>query len=174
MPANRRGPTIGAVGRLALPTSRCRVSDDNELSWRDIIKVGLIVAVLSFLLLFFGGLALKTYDELRYQGPGEPLDLAWLVGLVFFSVGGAVAIGTITIAWRWMHRRPSQPQWGMAFVLLAIVLFGILVWPTPWKYREFGCKVYQLNRFFGGYREVTTLPSCEQTTAAAPVKEPKP
>lgn len=150
------------------------MSDPNkDLSWRDIITVGLIVAALSGLVLLFGGLALKAYARLRYDGGAAPPYNWWWIGvLVVFSLGGAIAIGTISVAWRWMHRKRAQPQWGMAFVLLAVILFGLLVWPTPWKYKEFGCKVYHLNRFVGGYRKVADLPSCEPpaTAASVPIK----
>ena len=123
------------------------------LAWR--------VAVVSFLVLFFGALALRAYWVLRFARPETVWDWEWVLSLLVFAVCGAVTTGTLAVAWRLMHRKKAAPNWSMAFVLLGVLLFGLLVWPTPWTYREYGCQVFQINRFVGSRTPIAQLPSCD-------------
>jgi hypothetical protein len=146
------------------------VDEEGKISWPRLVWIGLLAAVLSYLVLYYGGEALKSYNTLR-GGPEipPPPTTDWSRWLKRLSVGGGIAIGALVLAWRLIYRMEGQPHVGMALAVLAVVLFGIFVWPTPWKYEQFGCAVYQINRVRGHFQEVTKVPSCEQaqTPAAA-------
>lgn len=146
------------------------MSDDQneDLSWMEVIKVGRLAAAISFLALVSLGVALRAYSALRFPEEVAQPEGAWWLWLFEFGVGGAVMVGTVAVAWRLANRKRSAPRWGMAVVFLSIVLFGLLVWPTPWTFREYGCKVFQINRVLGRPTEVTTLPSCETKDTVAP------
>lgn len=140
----------------------------DDVGPKDLWDLGWKTGVVSFLALCFGGLALRAYSVLRFKEPTklpEPtklLDFDWLLSLVIFGLCGAVTIATLVVAWRLVHRKRSAPNWSMAFVLLCIVLFTLLVWPTPWTYREYGCQVFQINRFIGSRTPIAQLPSCDE------------
>lgn len=79
--------------------------------------------------LFFGGLSVRGLAGL----------LAWQVKpdwwqfvgmLLMFSVGG----GVVVALWGLGNRR--RPRWRLGLVVLALILFGLLVWPTPFKYHK--------------------------------------
>ena len=146
-------------------------NDPKDLPVREIFKLGGEAVALSFLVLFFGGLAHRAYSVLRYKEPEAVLSCGlncdWVKSLLVFAVCGAVTVGTILFAWRLSHPKRSSPGWGLAAALLAVVLFGLLVWPTPWTYREYGCEIFQINRFVGSRERIARLP-CEPE-AAQPV-----
>lgn len=144
----------------------------DELSpWR-IIWYGLLTAIIVFLVLYAGGYAYGLYQSLRFRDPLVVLDGAWGTQLRSFALFGAMAAGTMVAAWRIINR--TQPNWSAALVLLAVFLFGLLIWPTPWTYREFGCKVFQINRFVGRPTEVVTLPACEPQKSEVVIRETRP
>lgn len=137
---------------------------DRKLPWLRLLWLGLLAAALSFLVLYFGGFGLKAYHGVRFDSTWP--ESRWWDLLRLFSLGGAVAIGTLTLCWRLIHRVEGQSHSGTALVVVGVVLFGFLVWPTPWTYRQFGCTVFQINRIMGHYREVAKMPSCEPAAVA--------
>ena len=142
-----------------------KAGPDGKIPPLKLLWLGLLAAVISFAVLYFGNVGLKGYYGLKFNDPQFP-GPAWWEWLRWLSLGGAVTIGALTVAWRLINRVEGQAHWGMALTLIAAVLFAFLVWPTPWMYRQYGCTVYQINRFYGNSTEVTTIPSCEPAPAA--------
>lgn len=144
-----------------------------ELSLLEIFRTALWAAGLSCLLLVSLGLARRAYSALRVPGaqlpPGAWLPSHdWLQTVVLLAVSGGVSVGILVFTWRLVHRKRWAPSWGMAMFLLVIVLFALLIWPTPWTYREYGCKVFQINRILGTRSEVVGLPGCEDKETGEP------
>ncbi len=133
----------------------------------ELWTLGWETAAVSWAVLFFGGLALRAYAVLSFGEPKPLLDCDWLLSLFVFSVCGAVAIAVLAVGWRLAHRKRAAPGWGLAFILLAVMLFALLVWPTPWTYRQFGCEVYRVNRILGNQSRVARLPSCDDRPVSA-------
>ena len=144
------------------------LDEDGKLPWLQLLWIGLLAAVLSYLVLYHGGEALKSYNELRGgQNDPTPRRADWPDWLKRLSMGGGIAIGALVLAWRLIYRTEGQAHMSTALAVLAVLLFGIFVWPTPWKYEQFGCGVYQINRVRGEFHEVTRVPSCEQVPSPA-------
>jgi hypothetical protein len=122
---------------------------------------GLLAAFIVFLVLYAAGYAFGLYHSLRFRDPSVILDGAWGSHLRLFALAGGLVAGTLVAAWRLINRERGEANWTSALIILAVFLFGLLVWPTPWTYHEFGCKVFQINRFVGRATEVTRLPACE-------------
>src|SRR5688572_3337458 len=97
-----------------------------------VLRVGVYAAIVIVLVVFGMGAMLRAYSELRPGGKVwiRPDDWFWpLVGLSFTS---GLVVGALVTGWRLMNRRQNDPRWGMAMLLIAIVLFAVIVWPTPW------------------------------------------
>lgn len=79
--------------------------------------------------LFFGGLSVQELARLL-GGPVvlEGDEFVWR--LVLFSIGGGVVVAL------WGLANRHKPRWGLGLFLLALILFGLLVWPTPFWYYE--------------------------------------
>lgn len=141
--------------------------DPDRLTFWEILNIGLTTGLLAFLILYFGGLALRAYFVARFTEPvGGPFE-EWRKWLFVFSFGGGVVLGTVAAAWRLINRRRRHPRWGVALIALVVVLFGLLVWPTPWSYRKYGCDVLQINRFIGRSSVIARIPACEPAPPAA-------
>jgi len=143
-------------------------ADPERLRSREIWTIGWTTGILAFLILFFGGLASRAYFLARFTDPVGTSFEQWLIWLFLFSLGGGVVVGTVAAAWRLIHRRRRQPRWGIAVIALIFVLFGLLVWPTPWSYRTYGCDVLQINRFIGRSSVIARIPACEAVSVTAP------
>jgi H+/Cl- antiporter ClcA len=139
-----------------------------NLSPGEIWKIGIYAGIIAFLILFFGSLAYRAYFVARFTEPVARPTEEWLLWMLVFSLGGGVVVGTLAAAWRLINRRRRQPRWGTAVIVLAFVLFGLLVWPTPWSYRTYGCDVLQINRFIGRSTPIAKIPACEAVPATAP------
>jgi hypothetical protein len=140
--------------------------DPDRLSWWELLWLALLTAILCFLILYFGGIGLRAYHGVRFDS-ALPFGPGWWDLLLRFSFGVAVALGTLTLVWRLIYRKRGQAHWGTALLVIGVLLFGFLVWPTPWTYPQFGCTVFQINRLVGHYKEVTKVPMCEQALGAA-------
>jgi hypothetical protein len=139
--------------------------NDGKLSWARLLTLSLLAVALSYLVLYYGGIALKTYSGLRAADSPISPDAQFYDWLQVLSRGGAIAIGALTLAWRLINRNHGQARFGTALALIAVVLFAVLVWPTPWSYKRFGCDVFQVNRIRGEPLKITTIPFCEQAAA---------
>jgi hypothetical protein len=147
------------------------VQPPDDLSAGEARKIGVYSGLIALLVLLAGGVALRAYYAVRYpEHVGWP-STEWWVWLVVFSGGGGVVVGTVATAWRLIHRRRRQPHWGTAMVVLVVVLFGLLVWPTPWTYRQYGCDVLQINRFIGRISVIAKIPACEAVSTAGTVTD---
>lgn len=96
--------------------------------------------------LFFGGLSARGLAGLM-EWPGRLVRLDWwqfLGLLLMFSVGG----GVVVALWGLGNRR--RPRWRLGLVVLALILFGLLVWPTPFKYyKGRGGELVKVTRITG-------------------------
>ena len=144
-----------------------RRAADERLTRHDLWRLFALVAAMAFLIILFGGLAFRAYVGVRFTDMLPKPDRDWWVWLITFAVAGAIAIAAVAICWRLAHRKKDEARWGRALALLLVVLFGLLVWPTPWTYREYGCKIFQINRFLGRMTPLETkVPGCEPEAPA--------
>ena len=145
----------------ALPMSG---EHDGNVSPKELWGLAWKVAAVSFLVLGFGGLALRGYAVLRFSDSAmkvpKLLKGDWLESLLIFAVCGAVTFASVVVAWRLMHPKRSAPGWSLGVIVLGILLFTILVWPTVWTYREYGCQILRINRLTGTPTDIATLPGC--------------
>ncbi len=131
------------------PLAQRITTNDESLKPDELEGLFWRVSGLAFLVLLFGGLALRAYAGMRFMDHFTVPGYQWWVWLGIFSVAGGIAIGALVVCWRLANRKKEEARWGMALGLLLVVLFGLLVWPTPWTYREYGCKIFQINRLIG-------------------------
>jgi hypothetical protein len=135
---------------------------DAPLPTPKLFKLFGLAALMAFLVLMFGGLAVRAYVAFRRAEDVLAYQHDFWGALFTFAIAGAIALGALVVSWRLAYRKGDDPRWGMALFLSIIVLFGLLVWPTPWKYSEYGCKIFQINRFIGRYTELPTkVPGCD-------------
>lgn len=108
--------------------------------------------------LFFGGLSARGLAGLM-EWPGRLVRLDWwqFFGmLLMFSVGG----GVVVALWGLGNRR--RPRWRLGLVVLALILFGLFVWPTPFKYyKGRGGELVKVSRITGA-KEVIYSPAARQ------------
>jgi hypothetical protein len=149
-------------GVLAALRRLGHAADREPISPEAIVRIALLTALIVALLLWAGGIALNSYGVIRFRYVTEKLDVLWHVYLMFFALTGGIVAGALAGAWRLINRR--EARWSAAGFIAIVVLFALMVWPTPWTYRQFGCKVFQVNRFVGNWTQVTTLPACESET----------
>lgn len=109
--------------------------------------------------LFFGGLSARGLAGLL-KWPGRLVELDWwqFFGmLLMFSVGG----GVVVALWGLGNRR--RPRWRLGLVVLALILFSLLVWPTPFKYyKGRGGELVKVNRITGA-KEAIYSPGTKQS-----------
>jgi hypothetical protein len=125
-------------------------------------------------ILFFGGLAVRTFPWM--QGVTAPIEWgAFLPALFLFSLGGGVVVGLLGLAC-WLAS-PRGVGWSLAVVVLALVLFVLFVWPTPYRYfrDEHLQFVVRVNRITGDicYEGITpSSPALALFTSSAPCTPP--
>ena len=161
--------TKGPAGKKPGDGDKKKRNPEDPLTRKELWWLFGLAAVMSFLVLLFGGLALRAYAGVRFKDYLQSPAGAWWDWLLIFAGAGAIAVGALAVSWRLAHRKYGSPRWGLALAVLAVVLFGLLVWPTPWTYREYGCKIFQINRFLGRIYELPTkVPGCDPEAAARP------
>jgi hypothetical protein len=119
-------------------------------------KLLLIWAAIGSGVLYFGGLAVEA--QKAFKDPGGfhcsfrqaiLLQCSFSEVLLIFSLGGGIAIGLFILAWSRVTMRGFS--WTLGFVILAVVLFALFIWPTPYRY-EWGPDksfVVRIKRFSG-------------------------
>jgi hypothetical protein len=125
------------------------VKESKPLTWRQIL---LIWSAIAFGVLFAGGAAIRALSGLTGSTPDFDGMTFWLP-LSVFSVGGGVAIGLVILTWWFVVKRGSF-SWTIGFVLVAVVLFALYVWPSPYRYdkdwnKNATCRVLQIQRWTG-------------------------
>jgi hypothetical protein len=108
--------------------------------WLDIkwLRALLIWGGIGIFLLFFGGIAAQGYMRLvtpcsvDSPCPSPFIDQRILLGLVYLSVGGGIALGLVGVALTLSN--PRGVGWALGMVVVGTVLFLVFVWPTPYKY----------------------------------------
>ena len=108
-------------------------------------------SAIAFGVLFAGGAALRALSGLKGSEPDFGARTFWCP-LAVFSVGGGIAIGLLILTWWLVVKRGFS--WTLGFVVLAVVLFALFVWPSPYRYdkdwrRDASCRVLQVNRWTG-------------------------
>lgn len=88
-------------------------------------------ALLGAGVLVFG--ALSAHGLYVLANPGAKIfPESFLIALATFGLGGGITIGVLALAW-WLAN-PRGFRWGLGLVVLALLLFALFVWPTPFKY----------------------------------------
>lgn len=107
--------------------------------------------LIAIALLFAAGFGARALKFLMQQQLFEPdRDFVWT--LFWFSLGGGVTIGLLIFAWQIARTDPLGKI--IALAVLLVLAFGVLVWPTPYKYyreRNFNW-VVRINRITGDMR----------------------
>jgi hypothetical protein len=127
------------------------MSSDNDkpFAWWQVL--GMWTAI-SFGVLFAGGAALKALSSLKDEKLRSfAADTFWWP-LFIFSLGGGVAIGLLILTWWLVVKRGFS--WTLGFMVLAVVVFALFVWPSPYRYdkdgrRDATCRVLQVHRWTG-------------------------
>ena len=136
--------------------------EDKPYTWKQILGMWSAIA---FGVLFAGGAALRALSGLKGSAPDFGARAFWCP-LAVFSVGGGIAIGLLILTWWLVVKRGFS--WTLGFVVLAVVLFALFVWPSPYRYdkdrrRDAGCRVLQVNRWTG--EAVCVLPTSPPASA---------
>jgi hypothetical protein len=97
--------------------------------------------------LFGAGLAANALMSLMPGGP--PLTGTFLPPLVLFSVGGGLAFAALRVAAGLVARSGA-----LVVAVLVVVLWGLIIWPTPFKYRVVDKQLYKINRVMGSVEPV--------------------
>jgi hypothetical protein len=104
-----------------------------------------IWAVIGTGILFFGGLAAHGYRAMLGTTPAAEID--WLA-LWYMSIGGGIVLGLIGLALTLAS--PRGVGWALGVGTVAVLLFLIFVWPTPYKYyRTKGGQLVRVHRLTG-------------------------
>jgi hypothetical protein len=98
-------------------------------------------------ILFSGGLAIRAFDWMR--DPSSAPSWSFLQALVFFSLGGGLAVGLVGLAC-WLAS-PRGVGWSLGIVVIGLGLFVLFVWPTPYTYYKTETKnvLVRVNRITG-------------------------
>ena len=126
---------------------------DKPFAWWQVLAMW---TAISFGVLFAGGAALQALADLKEPAPNFAVPAFWW-SLLIFSLGGGVAIGLLILTWWLVVKRGFS--WTLGFVVLAVVVFALFVWPSPYRYekdrrRDAICRVLQVHRWTG---EVTCV-----------------
>jgi hypothetical protein len=97
--------------------------------------------------LFGAGLAANALMSLMPGGP--PLTWTFLQPLVLFSVGGGLAVAALRVAAGLIARSGA-----LVIAILGVALWGLIIWPTPFKYRVVDKQLYKINRVMGSVEPV--------------------
>lgn len=120
------------------PNDPNKPKDGNWFTNTPWARALLIWGGIGIFLLFFGGVAAQGYMRLVSPCPNDPscpgafLTRAVLLGLIYLSVGGGVALGLVGVALTLAN--PRGVGWGLGILVVGAVLFLVFVWPTPYKY----------------------------------------
>lgn len=122
--------------------------DDKPFAWWQVLAMW---TAISFGVLFAGGAALRALSGLKGPEPNFALATFWWP-LLIFSLGGGVSIGLLILTWWLVVKRGFS--WTLGFVVLAVVVFALFVWPSPYRYdkdrrRDATCRVLQVHRWTG-------------------------
>jgi len=150
-------------GRVAVNTRTDEALLEDAVPLRDVLRVGGYAAIVVAIITFGIGWMVEAYAKLR---PAAKIDLPsdWSWFLAQFSIAAGLVAGALVIGWRLMNRRPNEPRWGMAMLLVWLVVFAVVVWPTPWVARKYDCAILHVNRVTGHER----LPRVPTTLCADP------
>jgi hypothetical protein len=96
-------------------------------------RVLLVWSAIGFGVLLSGGVATRALMTLRGGGSVDFGDSFW-GALLLFSLGGGIATGLLILVW-WLVVKLGF-SWTLGFVALALVLFALFVWPTPYRYER--------------------------------------
>ena len=128
------------------------------LSARDLRRISGWTAVIVFVLVLFGSVAIDA----GRAAPTWPDP--WAKERLLFAFACAVVAGVLVLTWRLIYRKPDEARWGMAVMLVALLGFLVLVWPTLWRYHDYGCDVLKTHRLTG-HPEWLTSPTCKEERA---------
>ena len=123
--------------------------ESKPFNWRQILVMW---SLITFGVLFAGGAAIRALSGLTGSAPNFSWE-TFLLPLIVFSAGGGVAIGLVILTW-WFVVKWGSFNWAIGFVLLAVVLFALYVWPSPYRYdkdwnKNATCRVLQIQRWTG-------------------------
>lgn len=93
----------------------------------------LVWSAIGFGVLLSGGVATRALMAVR-SGSSADFGPSFWGALLFFSLGGGVTIGLLILTW-WLVVKLGF-SWTLGFIALAIMLFTLVVWPTPYRYEK--------------------------------------
>jgi hypothetical protein len=124
---------------------------DDEGRWPNWITYSgsaLLWSFVAAVVLFAAGLAGRSLMAIAHR---EAVDFGggFLGALSWFAIGGGVTIGVMIYAWQIARRDPLGKV--VALVVLLLIGFGVVVWPSPWKYyaSDDNKTVLRVNRITG-------------------------
>jgi membrane protein YdbS with pleckstrin-like domain len=88
---------------------------------------------ITFGVLLGGGVALHALEALRHPGStdfSKWCEFWW--PLLLFSLGGGLTVGLLILTWWFVVGKGFS--WTLGFLVLAVVLFALFVWPTRYAY----------------------------------------
>ncbi len=106
-------------------------------AWRANLWTFVKWCLIAIALLFAAGLgarALKFLMQQQSLSPQPPFspDAGFLWTLFWFSLGGGATIGLLIFAWQIARTDPLGKL--VALAVLLVLVFGVVIWPTPYKY----------------------------------------
>jgi hypothetical protein len=132
----QKRPQVEGVSQAAQKAKR------DEAFRRLIVSWSLAAGVL-----FGAGLAAQALMSLMPGGP--PFAWTFLEPLAVFSVGGGLAVAALRVAAGLVARSGA-----LVVAILVVVLWGLIIWPTPFKYRVVDKQLYKINRVMGSVQPV--------------------
>ena len=118
-------------------------------TWKQVLGMWSVIA---FGVLFAGGAALRALAIMQGSRPNDLESSTFWWTLLLFSVGGGLAIGLLILTWWLVVSRGFS--WTLGFVVIALALFALFVWPSPYRYdkdrrQNATCRVLQVHRWTG-------------------------
>ena len=126
------------------------MTTDPDKPWRWGLVL-LVWSLIAFGVLFAGGVAFRAYANLVRPGSMDFGLSSFWCPLFLFSAGGGLTIGLLILTWWLVVQRGFS--WTLGFVVLALVLFAVFVWPSRFAYyrggEEDACKLLRVERWTG-------------------------
>lgn len=145
--------------------------EPKPFKWWQVLGMWSLIA---FGVLLTGGAAVRALKILQGEAGRDPLKFeTFWCPLLLFSVGGGIAIALLILTWWLVVKRGFS--WTLGFAVLAVVLFALFVWPSPYRYdkdrrRDATCRVLQVHRWTGEPKCILPGPKSGTTSSLGPAR----